>query len=100
MENSLMRNENTQNLLINFYKDNNLEGTFSIEITKENFKTYFKENTKISIKLEDLEIEDDWNGIKFSYNEILSETYKLNIKTNRPTLAYRKNGLIINGVKN
>lgn len=100
MENSLMRNENAQNLLINFYKDDEQEGQFSVTITKDNFKTYFKENTKISIKLENLEIEDNWNGISFSYNVIPSETYKLNIKTNRPTLAYRKNGLIINGVKN
>lgn len=101
MENSLMRNKREQNLQIIFYKDNEQGGQFSITITEDNFKTYFKENTKISIELKNLEIKDDWNGIKFSYNGITPDVpYKLNIKTNRPTLAYRKNGLIINGVKN
>jgi hypothetical protein len=37
--------------------------------------------------------------LSFNYNDIESEIFPLKINAGRPTLSFRKNGLIVNGTK-
>lgn len=98
-QNSLFRGKN-QDLIITFYKGTIADKTLTISITPDNIVQYFKENQKKTQSLgTNFTIDKGWTGLSFYYNDIRSEIFPLKINAERPTLSFRKNGLIINGTK-
>lgn len=98
-QNSLFRGE-SQDLTITFYKGTAADKTLTISITSENVVQYFKENQKKTQSLgTNFTIDEGWTGLSFTYNGLPSKIFSLKINTGRPTLSFRKNGLVINGKK-
>jgi hypothetical protein len=90
----------SQDLTITFYKGTAANKTFTISITSDNIIHYFKENQKKTQSLgANFTIDESWTGLSFNYNDIESEIFPLKINAGRPTLSFRKNGLIVNGTK-
>lgn len=100
----------TTTLTITFVLNQNDNKNITIEITNlEDVKKYFTQNKLVEIELpQDIFSENDLksiNNVSFNFqygNELFISTPNLEVTIlgNRPTLSFRKNGLIINGQPN